>query len=95
MVEEGDDALPAADHVGGHAGAALLMGAERVRQVAGEREILLPGGLGPEERKNGSVMIGRIMTVSFLCLYYTGLVENAGHFFYNNSELSPGAPAPR
>gem|GEM_PF-3374406 len=54
-----------------------------------------PAGSARRERKNGSVMIGRIMTVSFLCLYYTGLVENAGHFFYNNSELSPGALAPR
>ena len=46
VVFKGDDALIHADHVGGHAHAAILVGDERVEQILRRAEVVRRGGFG-------------------------------------------------
>ena len=46
VVFKGDDELVHADHVGGHAHAAILVGDERVEQILRRAEVVRRGGFG-------------------------------------------------
>lgn len=46
VVFKGDDALVHANHVGGHAHAAILVGDERVEQILRRAEVVRRGGFG-------------------------------------------------